>query len=96
MTVYAFFLLNNYKYFFIRSKKIYLHVRKHRGSPKGYLVDIKEKLIERERLITLSYKDAQVFFDALENPPEPNDKLKNAVKEYKNSGLYEQTENRTA
>ena len=55
-----------------------------------------QAVIEKERLITLSYKDAQVFFDALENPPEPNGKLKNAVKEYKNSGLYEQTENRTA
>ncbi len=53
-------------------------------------------IIEKERLIKLSSEDTQVFFDALENPPEPNDKLKNAVREYKNSGLYEQTENRTS
>jgi len=54
-----------------------------------------QDIIERERLIKLSDEDTQVFFDALENPPEPNDKLKNAVERYKNSGLYEQTENRT-
>ncbi len=50
--------------------------------------------IEKERIIKLSYDDAQVFFDALENPPEPNEKLKNIIKSYKDSGLYEQTENR--
>jgi len=42
-----------------------------------------ENIIEKDKLIHLSNKDAQFFFDALENPPEPNSKLKNAVKNYK-------------
>lgn len=49
-----------------------------------------QAVIEKERNIKLSYKDAEVFFKALENPPEPNKKLKDAVKKYKISGLYEQ------
>jgi len=42
-----------------------------------------ENIIEKDKLIHLSNKDAQLFFDALENPPEPNIKLINAVKNYK-------------
>jgi len=42
-----------------------------------------ENIIEKDKLIHLSHKDAQCFFDALENPPEPNAKLINAVKSYK-------------
>jgi uncharacterized protein (DUF1778 family) len=42
-----------------------------------------ENIIEKDKLIHLSNKDAQLFFDALENPPEPNAKLINAVKNYK-------------
>jgi len=42
-----------------------------------------ESIIEKDKLIHLSNKDAQLFFDALENPPEPNAKLINAVKNYK-------------
>lgn len=42
-----------------------------------------ESIIEKDKLIHLSNKDAQLFFDMLENPPEPNAKLKNAVKNYK-------------
>ncbi|MBF0287015.1 MAG: DUF1778 domain-containing protein [SAR324 cluster bacterium] len=49
-------------------------------------------VIEKERNIKLSYKDAEVFFNALENPPEPNKKLKDAVKKYKISELYEQAQ----
>ena len=50
-----------------------------------------QSVIEKERVIQLSYDDATVFFEALENPPKPNKKLKEAVKKYKNSGLYEQS-----
>ena len=42
-----------------------------------------EHIIEKDKLIHLSKKDAQLFFELLENPPEPNSKLKNAVKNYK-------------
>ena len=42
-----------------------------------------ENIIEKDKLIHLSNKDAKLFFDALENPPEPNTKLINAVKNYK-------------
>jgi uncharacterized protein (DUF1778 family) len=42
-----------------------------------------ENIIEKDKLIHLSNKDAQLFFDMLENPPEPNEKLINAVKNYK-------------
>ena len=44
-----------------------------------------ENMIEKDKLIQLSNKDAHLFFDVLENPPEPNTKLKNAVKNYKAS-----------
>ncbi len=43
-----------------------------------------ENIIEKDKMIYLSDKDAQVFFNALDNPPEPNKKLKNAFKNYKN------------
>ena len=42
-----------------------------------------ENIIEKDKLIHLSNKDAQLFFDMLENPPEPNTKLTNAVKNYR-------------
>ncbi|MCK4840523.1 MAG: DUF1778 domain-containing protein [Methylococcales bacterium] len=42
-----------------------------------------ENIIEKDKLIHLSNKDAQLFFDVLENPPEPNTKLIKAVKNYK-------------
>ncbi|MFI3218738.1 MAG: DUF1778 domain-containing protein [Methylococcales bacterium] len=44
-----------------------------------------EQIIEKDKLIYLSKKDAQFFFDVLENPPEPNEKLINAVKNYRAS-----------
>lgn len=43
-----------------------------------------ENIIEKEKAIYLSKKDAEVFFDALENPPEPSQKLRNAFQNYKN------------
>ena len=42
-----------------------------------------ELIIEKDKLIRLSKNDAQVFFDAVENPPEPNAKLLNAVNNYR-------------
>ena len=42
-----------------------------------------EHIIEKDKLIQLSNNDAEVFFGALENPPEPNAKLMNAVKNYR-------------
>ena len=42
-----------------------------------------EHIIEKDKLIRLSKNDAQTFFDALENPPEPNAKLLNAVNNYR-------------
>ncbi len=43
-----------------------------------------ENIIEKDKIIHLSHKDAEVFFNALENPPEPNIKLKSAPENYKN------------
>ncbi len=34
-----------------------------------------KSIIEDERIITLSERDAKAFFDAIDNPPEPNEKL---------------------
>lgn len=41
------------------------------------------QILEAERVITLSQKDAQTIFSLLENPPEPNMQLKAAVKKHK-------------
>lgn len=38
--------------------------------------------IERERVLKLSYDDAQAFFEAVENPPEPNHRVSDAVARY--------------
>ena len=42
-----------------------------------------ERVIEKDKLIHLSQQDAEFFFDVLDNPPEPNNKLTNAVNNYK-------------
>ena len=42
-----------------------------------------ENIIEKDKLIHLSHKDAQFFFGVLETPPEPNTKLTHAVKNYR-------------
>ena len=44
-----------------------------------------QKVMERERFIRMTTRSANLFFDALENPPEPNEKLKHAIKVYKGS-----------
>ena len=47
-------------------------------------------VLERERIIRLSRRDAEVFFKALENPPAPNARLKKAFAAYKRSSLNAQ------
>lgn len=42
-----------------------------------------ELIIQNERKMNLSLTDSSVFFDALENPPEPNEKLKKAAASFK-------------
>jgi len=42
-----------------------------------------QSIIEQERIITMTMKSASVFFNALENPPAPSKKLRQAVKSYK-------------
>jgi len=42
-----------------------------------------EGIIEKDKLLYLSHKDALSFFDSLENPPAPNEKLVNAIKHYR-------------
>ena len=42
-----------------------------------------ERVIEARERITLSAADWDVFFDALVNPPEPNETLKSAVRHYR-------------
>ncbi len=47
-------------------------------------------VLERERFIHLSRRDAEVFFKALKNPPAPNARLKKAAAAYKRSSLNAQ------
>jgi uncharacterized protein (DUF1778 family) len=42
-------------------------------------LDKANDILERERVITLSAKAAKTFFDLIENPPDPNDRLKEAM-----------------
>jgi len=42
-----------------------------------------QNVVERERFIGMTTQSARLFFDALENPPEPNEKLLYAIKAYK-------------
>lgn len=44
-------------------------------------------LIERERIIQLTQRDAKLFFGMLEHPPKPKPKLRAAVAAYRKSGL---------
>lgn len=41
------------------------------------------EIVEEHNQILASKKDQEVFFNALQNPPEPNEALKEALKEYK-------------
>ena len=38
-----------------------------------------DEILERERVITLSSKAAKTVFDLMDNPPEPNERLKKAI-----------------
>ncbi len=40
-------------------------------------------IIEQERVLNLTYDDARIVFQAIENPPEPNDNMMRAAKEYR-------------
>ena len=42
-----------------------------------------QRVIGSHEKITLSAKDWEVFYDALINPPEPNEKLKEAARRYR-------------
>jgi uncharacterized protein (DUF1778 family) len=44
-----------------------------------------QTVINNERLIIMTTRSANTFFDAMENPPAPNEKLKDAMKAYKDS-----------
>ena len=44
-----------------------------------------QKIIENERTIKMTTRSANAFFDAIENPPAPSKKLKDAMKAYKRS-----------
>ena len=39
-----------------------------------------DEILEKERVITLSSKAARTVFDLMENPPEPNERLKKAMR----------------
>ena len=42
-----------------------------------------ERVIDSREKITLSAKDWDIFYDALVNPPEPNERLKKAARRYR-------------
>ncbi len=42
-----------------------------------------QRVIERESVIRLSQKDARKILSLLDNPPKPNQRLKDAVKKFK-------------
>ncbi len=44
-------------------------------------------IIEDERVINLSMRDADKFFQAIDNPPQASDKLSKAMKAYKDAFL---------
>jgi len=46
-----------------------------------------ERIIEQERVIRLSVRDAEMFIRALENPAPPNAKLRAALKRYEAAKL---------
>ena len=44
-----------------------------------------QTIIEKDQSINLSINSAKVFFNAIENPPKPGKKLKEAMKAYRDS-----------
>lgn len=55
-----------------------------------YIFEKFNMVIENERIISLSSKDAEIFFQQIDNPPKPNEKLRKTIKRYKESMLYVQ------
>lgn len=51
---------------------------------------------KNDKVIYLTYKDAQVFFEALDKPTEANNKLKNAVRHYRAIIIEQNSETRMA
>lgn len=45
-------------------------------------LDRATQILEREELLRLSQKDAQVFLEAIDNPPLPNNRLIEAMREH--------------
>lgn len=45
------------------------------------------EIIERDSVVQLTMADAQVFFDAIDNPQDPNAKLKAAIARSRDIGL---------
>ena len=46
---------------------------------------LKEQAALQDKTIRLTMRDTEVFFDAIENPPLPNEKLLNAMMDYQES-----------
>jgi uncharacterized protein (DUF1778 family) len=46
-------------------------------------LDKANEVLERERVITLGNRAAKVFFNLIDNPPDPNERLKKAMKHRK-------------
>jgi uncharacterized protein (DUF1778 family) len=44
-------------------------------------LDKANDILEKELVISLSFKTAEVFFDLIENPPVPNDHLKEVMRQ---------------
>ena len=51
-----------------------------------------DQILEQERVIQMSKRDAKVFFDAVDNPPPINEKLLEAMKAYQEA--FPNVENR--
>jgi len=51
-----------------------------------------DQILEQERVIQMSKRDAKVFFDAVDNPPPINEKLLDAMKAYQEA--FPNVENR--
>lgn len=49
----------------------------------SHALDAADRVLAEHEVITLSDEDWDVFFDALVNPPEPNENLKRAFRRYR-------------
>ena len=47
-------------------------------------------LLEREQILNLTYRDAEALFDAIEQPPSPNEHLIKAARNYKREFIDDQ------